>query len=32
MGYADEMIRQLETDRVKAQLRYLYGEDETLLK
>ena len=27
MNYTDERIRQLDTDRVKAQLRYLYGDD-----
>ena len=32
MAYTDEMIRKLDTDPVKAQLRYLYGEDEDLLK
>lgn len=32
MNYTDERIRQLGTDRVKAQLRYLYGDDEALLK
>ena len=32
MGHAEERIRKLDTERVKAQLRYLYGEDEALLK
>lgn len=32
MQYADERIRNLETDRVKNQLRFLYGDNEDLLK
>ena len=32
MAYADEMIRKLGTEDVKAQLRYLYGTGEELLK
>ena len=32
MTGTEEMIRQLETEAVKAQLQYLYGEDGTLLK
>ena len=32
MGHMEEMIRELDTEKIRAQLRYLYGEDETLLK
>ncbi len=32
MACSDEMIRKLETEEAKAQLRYLYGDDEDLLK
>ncbi len=32
MAYTDEMIRQLETGDAETQLRYLYGDDESLLK
>ena len=32
MAYSDDMIRKLETEDVKAQLRYLYGDDENQLK
>ena len=32
MAVTDEMIRQMESHEVKAQLRYLYGNDERLLK
>ena len=32
MSYTEAMIRKLDTEKVRAQLRYLYGEDETLLK
>ena len=32
MTLADEMIRKTETEAVKAQLRYLYGDDANLLK
>ena len=32
MAYTEEMIRKLETEEVKDQLRYLYGGDEALLK
>ena len=31
MRHTEEKIRKLETDEIKAQLRYLYGADETLL-
>ena len=32
MNHTDEMIRKLETEDAKAQLRFLYGTDEELLK
>ena len=32
MSRGDEMIRKLDTEQVKAQFRYLYGNDENLLK
>ena len=32
MSHTEAMIRKLDTEKVRAQLRYLYGEDETLLK
>ena len=32
MAYLEEMIRKLDTDRVREQLRYLYGTDETMLE
>ena len=32
MGHTEEMIRELDTEKIRAQLRYLYGEDEILLK
>ena len=32
MSRGDEMIRKLDTEQVKAQFRYLYGNDESLLK
>ncbi len=32
MSHTEEIIRKLETEENKAQLRYLYGEDEALLK
>ena len=32
MGHTEEIIRELDTEKIKAQLRYLYGEDEILLK
>ena len=32
MSYTEEMIRKLDTEKVREQLRYLYGEDEMLLK
>ena len=32
MAYAEEMVRKLETEDAKAQLRYLYGAGESLLK
>lgn len=32
MSHTEERIRKLETEEIRAQLRYLYGEDETLLK
>ena len=32
MTRAEEMIRKIDTESVKAQLRYLYGNDENLLK
>ncbi len=32
MGHTEEIIRELDTEKIRAQLRYLYGEDEILLK
>ena len=32
MSHTEERIRKLETEEIKAQLRYLYGKNETLLK
>ena len=32
MSHTEEKIRKLETEEIKAQLRYLYGEDENLIK
>ena len=32
MGHTEEIIRELYTEKIRAQLRYLYGEDEILLK
>lgn len=32
MSYAEELIRKLDTDKVREQLRYLYGSGEQLLK
>ena len=32
MDHSEKLIRELETEQVTAQLRYLYGEDETLLE
>jgi len=32
MSHTEEKIRKLETEEIKTQLRYLYGENETLLK
>ena len=32
MSHTEAMIRKLDTEKIRAQLRYLYGEDEILLK